>query len=223
MATYVIGDIHNSLQKLEKMLELILSTEQDHVILLGDLFDRGGAKPDPVGVYFKVLGLPAKVTWIRGNHDQLLAEYIFRYFETPKKKRRSLPPYQYNSFDLMRARLVEVDLLELADRIMSLPLQVEIETDAAKYLLAHAMTFDSANGEREAKAYLEGTGTLLGYWDNGVDGYVSLVGHCNSTYQCGNSKGSYISFIFSRGMTVSASNFSVPATIRIGICTFVMS
>ncbi len=192
MAKYLIGDIHNSLQKFEPMLELISPSAQDHVILLGDLFDRGGAKPDPVGVYFKILGLSAKVTWIRGNHDQLLAEYIVRYFETPEKKRQSLRPYPYNSFDLMRARLVPVDLLELADTIRKLPLQAEAEIGTTKYLLAHAMTFDPAGGGREAKAYLEGAGALSDYSDTGVDGYVSLVGHRDSSYQCGNPKGSYL-------------------------------
>ena len=170
MATYVIGDIHNLLQKLEQMLELISLSAQEHVVFLGDLFDRGGTKPDPAGVYFKILGLSAKVTWIRGNHDQLLAEYIVRYFETPEKKRQSLRLYPYNSFDLMRARLVPADLLELADAIRKLPLQVEVEIGATKYLLAHAMTFDPAGGGREAKAYLEGVGALSDYSDTGVDG-----------------------------------------------------
>lgn len=160
MATYVIGDIYNSLKKLEKMLALISPTGHDHVYLLGDLFDRGGAEPDPVGVYFKMSGLHAKVTWIRGNHDQLLAEHIYQYYGTPEKKRGSLRPYRYNSFHLMRERLVEIDLLNLADLIMKLPLQVEMEIDSVKYLLAHAMTFDPACGVSEANAYLEGLGAM---------------------------------------------------------------
>lgn len=192
MATYVIGDIHNSQKKLDKILKLILPTAQDHIYLLGDLFDRGGAEPDPVGVYFKISGLNAKVTWIRGNHDQIFADYIYQYYGTPEKKRKSLRPYRYNSFDLMRERLVEADMLNLADMIMKLPLQIEIETNSVKYLLAHAMTFDPAYGTPEANAYLEGLGTMQGYWDNGINGYVSLVGHHDSSYQCGNPKGCYL-------------------------------
>lgn len=192
MAIYVIGDIHNSLKKLEKILELISPTMQDHVYLLGDLFDRGGAEPDPVGVYFKICGLNAKVTWIRGNHDQLLAEYIYQYYGTPEKKRESLHPYRYNSFDLMRERLVEADMLNLADIIMKLPLQVEIEISSVKYLLAHAMTFVPAYGMPEVNSCLEGAGAMQGYWDNGINGYVSLVGHHDSSYQYGNPKGSYL-------------------------------
>ena len=82
METFVIGDIHNSLKKLDKMLTLISPSMQDRIILLGDLFDRGGADPDPVGVYHRISGLNTNVKWIRGNHDQLLAEYIHAYYGT---------------------------------------------------------------------------------------------------------------------------------------------
>ena len=65
MAIYVLGDVHNSLQKLEKILNRIQLKIRDHVIFLGDLLDRNGYDPDPVGVYFMLCGLSAKVTWIR--------------------------------------------------------------------------------------------------------------------------------------------------------------
>ena len=38
MATFIIGDIHNTLTKLNEMIRLISLTMQDQVILLGDLF-----------------------------------------------------------------------------------------------------------------------------------------------------------------------------------------
>ena len=192
MATYVIGDIHNSLKKLDELLALIAPTMKDQVVLLGDLFDRGGADPDPVGVYFRICGLDTTVKWIRGNHDQMLAEYIYSFYGTAEKKRSSIAPYRYNSFDLMKDRLVEVDMLNLADLIMGLPLQAEVEIGSVKYLLAHAMTFDPSAGEQEDKAYLEGVGDIKMYWERGVAGYVSLVGHHDSSYQYSNPNGKYL-------------------------------
>ena len=192
MATYVIGDIHNSLIKLDGILKQISPSYKDNIILLGDLFDRGAAEPDPVGVYFRICGLDARVTWIRGNHDQLLADYIYQYYGFPEKKRGSLRSYRYNSFDLMSKRLTEADMLNIADQIMKLPLQVEMETDNINYLFAHAMTFDPSMGEREDKAYLEGLGDMKEYWDKGVDGYVSLVGHTDVQYQFNNPQGRYL-------------------------------
>ncbi|SCY29606.1 Calcineurin-like phosphoesterase [Lachnospiraceae bacterium XBB2008] len=192
MATYIIGDIHNSIKKLDKLLSLISPSIQDRVLLLGDLFDRGGAEPDPVGVYFKICGLNANVTWIRGNHDKLLAEYIYLFYGTDEKKRGNLRPYRYNSFDLMKDRLTPVDMLDLADLIMRLPLQVEIEISSVRYLLAHAMTFDPGGKEQDETAYLEGLGTIQEYWDHGVDGYISLVGHRDTQYQWKNPRGRYL-------------------------------
>lgn len=192
MATYVIGDIHNSIKQLDRLLKLISPSMHDQIILLGDLFDRGGADPDPVGVYHRISGLNTNVTWIRGNHDQLLAEYIYSYYGTAEKKQDGVRPYRYNSFDLMKERLVEADMLNLADLIMRLPLQVEIEINSVKYLLAHAMTLDPSVGEWEDKAYLEGLGDMQTYWERGVEGYVSLVGHHDSGYQSGKPQGRFL-------------------------------
>ena len=68
-------------------------------------------------------------------------------------------------------------MLNLADLIMGLPLQIEIEIGSVKYLLAHAMTFDPTHGVQEETLYLEGIEEMQEYWKYGVKGYVSLVGH----------------------------------------------
>ena len=39
---YVIGDIHNNLKKLKQILKQINITRDDELIVLGDVFDRGG-------------------------------------------------------------------------------------------------------------------------------------------------------------------------------------
>lgn len=192
MATYVIGDIHNSLIKLNGILKQISPSYNDSIILLGDLFDRGASEPDPVGVYFRICGLDACVTWIRGNHDQLLADYIYQYYGLPEKKKGSLQSYRYNSFELMNKRLTEADMLNIADQIMKLPLQAEMEIDEVEYLFAHAMTHNPQAGVTEADAYLEGTGSEQEYLVKGVDGYVSFVGHHDSSYQKGNLQGHYL-------------------------------
>jgi len=194
MSTYVIGDIHNALEKFENIIKKISPSKQDHIYLLGDLFDRGGADPDPVGVYFKFLELKlnTNVTWIRGNHDQRIAEYIYRYYSTAEKKRGRLNPYGDNSFEIIKNRLVEVDILNMADFIMALPLQEKIEIGSTRYLLAHAMTINPTNNTRDAGICLEGLSIMQEYWNSGVDGYVSLVGHHNSLYQRKNPNGKYL-------------------------------
>ena len=137
---YIITDIHNDSWRFMKLLEKMDLKEDDHLYLLGDLFDRCMDHPDPAGVYFQVLKLGKKCTVIRGNHDHWLANYIFRYYGMDERDRALLQPYPYNSFHLLQERLTEVDLKELAEYILSWPVQVEIEVDGQPYLLAHACT-----------------------------------------------------------------------------------
>ncbi|MCM1087796.1 MAG: metallophosphoesterase [Muribaculaceae bacterium] len=173
---YVIGDIHNEAKKLNSILEQIQPTDSDKVIVLGDIFDRGGEDANPVDVYFMLSGLQGDCIWIRGNHDHWLAYYIKKYFSLPERKREKMPPYFYNSFDLMKQRMTETDMLELADLICGLPLQKEINIDGKKFLFAHAMT--SYPSIREAdNYYMMGSPELETFFLSGIDGYVSLCGH----------------------------------------------
>lgn len=110
---YVIGDVHNNNKKLRRLLKQISFGPDDHVYILGDLFDRGGSDADPVGVYFTVLELEERCTAVRGNHDQWLAAYIHYYDSLPEKAQPGCAPYMYNSFELMRQRLTPVDLRQL--------------------------------------------------------------------------------------------------------------
>lgn len=173
---YVIGDIHNESRKLHDILDQIDISVDDELIVLGDVFDRGDANPDPIGVYFMLSEIQGRCTWIRGNHDQWLADYIKKYYSESEKKRRSMFPYTYNSFDIMRQRMTEVDLLDLANMILDLPLQKEIAIDSKKYLLAHAMT--SYPSIPQAKDYyLMGNYDLDSFFLEGIDGYISICGH----------------------------------------------
>jgi len=116
---YIITDIHNDSWRFMKLLEKMDLKEDDHLYLLGDLFDRCMDHPDPAGVYFQVLKLGKKCTVIRGNHDHWLANYIFHYYGSKERDRALLQPYPYNSFHLLQERLTEVDLKQLAERILS--------------------------------------------------------------------------------------------------------
>ena len=173
---YVIGDIHNELQKLKSVLAQINLTQEDELIVLGDVFDRGGVDADPVGVYFALSGIQGKYTWIRGNHDQWLADYIKEYYSCSDRKRAKMPAYTYNSFEIMRQRLTEVDMLNLADLIDSLPLKKELVIDGAKYLFAHAMT-SPVGVPQKRDYYLMGTYDLEVFFMEGIEGVISMCGH----------------------------------------------
>ena len=173
---YVIGDIHNELEKLKSILKQIGLKPDDELIVLGDVFDRGADKPDPVGVYFELCKIQGKCTWVRGNHDQWLADYIKDYYSKSERKRQKFQPYCYNSFELMKKRLTPVDMLNIADLILGLPLQVEKEINGKSYLFAHAMTSYPSVKEKAAY-YLMGNYDYDSFLFDGIDGYISMCGH----------------------------------------------
>ena len=166
---YVISDIHNDSEKLNKLLKAIsFDKENDTLYVLGDLFDRAPYNPTPLGVYYTIESLGDSCTVIRGNHDEWLADYIYKYLDTPEKKRAGLAPYDYNTFLIIKDWLTEVDLKALADWLKSKPLQIEVEVEGVKYLLAHAETSDPAI-EKEDLHYLLGD-VGFSFLKNGVPG-----------------------------------------------------
>ena len=68
-----VGDIHGCLAQLDALLNAVQLTSEDHLVLLGDLVDRG---PDSAGVLRRVQSLAAshRVTVIMGNHEQMMLE-----------------------------------------------------------------------------------------------------------------------------------------------------
>ena len=78
MRTIMIGDVHGYAGALDRLLEKVHPDDEDLLVLLGDLFDRG---PNSYEVYVKVKTLAEtlgeRFILLRGNHeDYLLAEKL---------------------------------------------------------------------------------------------------------------------------------------------------
>src|SRR5437588_5585539 len=77
MKTFVIGDIHGRCAQLHSLVDLLPRGPFDKLIFLGDLIDRG---PDVPGCVEQVMELsardPEKVICLRGNHEQMLLDFI---------------------------------------------------------------------------------------------------------------------------------------------------
>jgi serine/threonine protein phosphatase 1 len=71
MRTLAIGDVHGCAKQLDRVLDAIQLSTDDHVVFLGDLVDRG---PDSAAVLTQIVRLRRshRVTVILGNHEQMM-------------------------------------------------------------------------------------------------------------------------------------------------------
>jgi len=72
---YVIGDIHGCLKSLKKLMRKLPLKSEDELIFVGDYIDRGS---DSKGVIEYLIGLSKEYscTFLRGNHEQMLLDYL---------------------------------------------------------------------------------------------------------------------------------------------------
>ena len=72
MAHYVMGDIHGEADRFHAMLEKICFSEEDTLILLGDVIDRG---PDGIALLLEIMEMP-NVIMLLGNHEYMMLQYL---------------------------------------------------------------------------------------------------------------------------------------------------
>ncbi len=73
--TLVIGDIHGAYRALEQILERAQVTTKDELIFLGDYVDGWGESPEVLDYLIK-LKQKCRCVFMRGNHDDLLLEWL---------------------------------------------------------------------------------------------------------------------------------------------------
>jgi serine/threonine protein phosphatase 1 len=80
MKTFVIGDVHGRCAQLLNLLDMLPRDEQtDTLVFLGDLIDRGLDAPGCVTHVRKMCNEnPERVLCLRGNHEQMLLEFLDR-------------------------------------------------------------------------------------------------------------------------------------------------
>ena len=78
MKTFVVGDIHGRCAQLHGLLDLLPRDEtSDKLIFIGDLIDRGADVPGCVTLVHKLCSEnPERVICLRGNHEQMLLDFI---------------------------------------------------------------------------------------------------------------------------------------------------
>ncbi len=77
MGFIAIGDIHGCAETLDLLLDRLAPGPDDHLVFVGDYIDRG---PDARGVIDRLLALREEqpCTFLRGNHEALMLDYLDR-------------------------------------------------------------------------------------------------------------------------------------------------
>ena len=78
MKTFVVGDIHGRCAQLRNLLDMLpRNPDEDTLVFLGDLIDRGADAPGCVEHVFNMCREnPERVICLRGNHEQMLMDFI---------------------------------------------------------------------------------------------------------------------------------------------------
>ena len=82
MRTLVIGDIHGGLRALHQIMERAKATPSDTLIFLGDYVDGWSQSPQVIDYLIK-LQTNHNCVFIRGNHDELLLEWLNKTKDNP--------------------------------------------------------------------------------------------------------------------------------------------
>lgn len=172
---FIVSDIHNHYQSYCNLRDRLGFSKGDLVIVDGDIVDRGGNHPDPLGICSKIRfpeNREYEVIMLRGNHEQWLAEAIVKYSKTGIKK------YHYNSLVLLSDKLNNEELIGYADWMLGLPLGLEMQVSGfrKKFRIAHASTVNLSSTEE----------SLMGSYDFYIEclkdrKYTNVVGHTVSS------------------------------------------
>lgn len=82
MRTLVIGDIHGGLRALHQIMERAKVTPSDTLIFLGDYVDGWSQSPQVIDYLIKIQ-TKYNCIFIRGNHDELLLEWLNKTKDNP--------------------------------------------------------------------------------------------------------------------------------------------
>jgi len=81
--TLVIGDIHGGLLALQQVMERAGIQKEDHLIFLGDYVDGWSDSAKTIS-FLMALSRKQKTTFIRGNHDDLVYQWLKGKTMSPK-------------------------------------------------------------------------------------------------------------------------------------------
>lgn len=136
MRTLVIGDIHGGLRALHQILERAKASPNDKLIFLGDYVDGWSQSPEVIDLLI-AMKETHNVVCIRGNHDDLLLEWLKNGTDNPQwfdhGGEATVTAYQNRDAETLAAHIAFIESL------------VDFHLDEQNRLFIHA-GFTNMNG-----------------------------------------------------------------------------
>ena len=155
MSTYVMSDIHGCYTAFKDLLNKIGFTDDDQLIIAGDIVDRG---PENYEMLKWFESCPENVTFLLGNHDEEFAYYcsVFAVCMTNTEARKKIDYYVMNPgaslknmdrYGTLRELIRdhgcdENDFQIWSDMIRKLPYYKKLTINDRNYIVVHAGYID---------------------------------------------------------------------------------
>ena len=141
MAHYVMGDIHGEADRFHAMLKKIQFSENDKLILLGDVIDRG---PDGIALLLEIMEMP-NVIMLLGNHEDMMLKYL-----SPSATGTEIRRWNKNGNAPTLAAYLK-QKAKVQHRIVSylrgLPAHIELEVNGTRFYLVHGFPGENEHDE----------------------------------------------------------------------------
>ena len=141
MAHYVMGDIHGEADRFRAMLKKIQFSEDDILILLGDVIDRG---PDGIALLLEIMEMP-NVIILLGNHEYMMLQYL-----SPSATGTEIRRWNRNGNAPTLAAYLK-QKAKVQQRIISylrgLPTHLEMEINGKWFYLVHGFPGENVHDE----------------------------------------------------------------------------
>ncbi len=141
MAHYVMGDIHGEADRFHAMLEKICFSEEDTLILLGDVIDRG---PDGIVLLLEIMEMP-NVIMLLGNHEYMMLQYL-----SPDATGTEIRRWNRNgNAPTLAAYLKQKAKVQqkIIAYLRSLPTHLDIEVGDMRFYMVHGFPGDNVHDE----------------------------------------------------------------------------
>ena len=154
---YVMSDIHGNMRRFRSIMNQIDLKPEDRLYILGDVIDR---HPDGIDILEEIIPMP-NVKMLLGNHEHMMLCAIYPNDDLPWQRdpgrKHNLSVWYSNGGRITHfafQKLNEERQNQIFQYLKSLPINLDISVNGAKYKLVHSVPVEYFNEDKKWK-YLD--------------------------------------------------------------------